>query len=96
MACFHVFLRGEHFLIEMDGKQSMMGFYKNVYVEASNEDEAASFAVKHAFSDPEFKAKVKNTPDNPPALNIEEITAIEKDASLVDSAFVFFPDESAG
>ena len=93
MAFFHVFLRGEHFLIEMDGKQSMMGFYKNVYVEAANEDEAASFAVKHAFADPEFKMRVKNTPDNPPALNIEEITAIEKDATLVDSEFVFFPDE---
>ena len=95
MAFFHVFLRGEHFLIETDGKQSMMGFYKNVYVEAANEDEAASFAVKHAFADPEFKARVKNRPDNPPALNIEEITVIEKDATLVDSGFVFFPDEPA-
>ena len=28
-------------------------------------------------------------------MNIEEITEIEKDTALVDSAFVFFPDETA-
>ena len=95
MAFFHVFLRGEHFLIEMDGKQSLMGFYKNVYTEASSADEASSIAVKRTCADPEFRMRVKNLADNPPALNIEEVTEIEKDATLADSGFVFFPDESS-
>ena len=95
MAFFHVFLRGEHFLIELDGKQSWMGFYKNVYAEARNADEASSIAVTRTCADPEFRMRVKNPADNPPALNIEEITEIEKDTALADSGFVFFPDESA-
>ena len=96
MAYFHVFLRGEHFLIEQDGKQAWMGFYKNIYTEAPNADEASNIAISRACADPSFRASVKNLADKPPAMNIEEITEIEKDTSLVDSAFVFFPDDSAG
>lgn len=93
MPYFHVFLRGEHFLIEQNGAQSWMGFYKNVYVEAGSEDEASSIAVTRACSDPAFRAAVKNPPDQPPAMNIDEINVIEKDTTLADSAFVYFPEE---
>ena len=48
MAYFHVFLRGEHFLIEQDGKQAWMGFYKNIYTEAANADEASDIAISRA------------------------------------------------
>ena len=96
MAYFHVFLRGEHFLIEQDGKQAWMGFYKNIYTEAATADEASDIAISRACADPSFRASVKNPADQPPAMNIEEITEIEKDTSLADSAFVFFPDETAG
>jgi hypothetical protein len=94
MAFYHVFLHGEHFLIEKDGKQSWMGFYKNVYVEAGSEDEACSIAVTRACSDPAFRTSVKNPPDKPPAMNIEEVSAIENDGSLADSAFVFIPEDA--
>jgi hypothetical protein len=95
MPYFHVFLRGEHFLIEKNGKQSWMGFYKNVYVDAGSADEASSIAVSRACADAEFRASVKNPPDNPPAMNIDEITEIEKDETLADSGFVYFPEEEA-
>jgi hypothetical protein len=94
MAYFHVFIRGEHFLIEQDGKQSWMGFYKNVYVDASDADEASSIAVTRACADPDFRAAVKNPPTEPPAMNIDEVTEIEKDTALADSAFVYFPEEA--
>ena len=94
MAYFHVFLRGEHFLIHKDGKDSWMGFYKNIYVEAPSADEAETLAIRRLSSNPEFRSSVRNPADKPPALNIEETTEIEPDASLKDSDFVFFPDES--
>jgi hypothetical protein len=94
MAYFHVFLRGEHFLIEQNGKQSWMGFYKNVYVEASSGDEASSIAVSRTCADPAFRAAVKNPATEPPELNIDEINEIEKDTALVDSSMVYFAEEA--
>ncbi len=94
MSFFHVFIRGEHFLIEQNGVQSWMGFYKNIYVEAGSADEAASIAITRTCADPVFRASVKNPPDQPPELNIEEINEIAHEPSLVDSAFAYFPAET--
>ncbi len=94
MAFFHVFIRGEHFLIEQNGATSWMGFYKNAYVEAGSADEATSIAITRTCADAVFRASVKNPADQPPELNIEEINEIEHDAALVDSNFVYFPEES--
>jgi hypothetical protein len=95
MAFFHVFLRGEHFLIERDGKQAWLGFYKNVYAAAPSSDEAIDIAIARACADPSFRASVKNPADQPPAMNVEEITEIDRDDSLLDSEFVYFPDQDA-
>ena len=94
MTWFHIFLRGEHFLIQRDGKEEWLGFYKNIYLEAASTDEAETLAIRRLSSDPEFRLSVRNPPDQPPALNIEETTEIEADPALKDSDFVFFPDES--
>lgn len=94
MAFFHVFIRGENFLIEQNSVQSWLGFYKNVYVEAGSADEATSIAITRTCADPVFRASVKNPPDQPPELNIEEINEIAHEAALLDSAFAYFPAET--
>jgi len=93
MAFFHILVHGENFLIERDGTQSWMGFFKNVYVDAGTADEASSIAISRIASDPSFRASVKNPADKPPELSIEEANEIEHDAQLVDSAFTYFPAE---
>jgi hypothetical protein len=94
MAFFHILVHGENFLIERDGVQSWMGFFKNVYVDAGTADEASSIAISRIAADPLFRASVKNPADKPPELSIEEANEIEHDAGLVDSAFTYFPTES--
>ncbi len=94
MAFFHILVHGENFLIERDGAQSWMGFFKNVYVDAGTADEACSIAISRIAADPAFRASVKNPADKPPELSIEEANGIEHDAALVDSAFTYFPTES--
>lgn len=94
MAFFHILVHGENFLIERDGAQSWMGFFKNVYVDAGTADEASSIAISRIAADPSFRASVKNPADKPPELSIEEANEIEHDAALVDSAFTYFPTES--
>lgn len=95
MAFFHILVHGENFLIERDGAQSWMGFFKNIYVDAGTADEASSIAISRIAADPGFRASVKNPADKPPELSIEEANEIEQDTSLVDSAFTFFPSQSS-
>lgn len=95
MAFFHVLVQGENFLIERNGAQSWMGFFKNVYVNAGDADEASSIAVSRIAADAEFRASVKNPADKPPEISIEEANEIEPDANLVDSGFTFFPSQNA-
>ena len=92
MAQFQVLLRGEHFLLHRDGKDGWYGFIKTVYVQSETEDSACEYAVKQAISDPEFRASVKNPPDQPPAMNVEDCSEIEKDPSLQDSPFIYTPE----
>jgi hypothetical protein len=91
MAFFHILVQGENFLIERDGKQAWMGFFKNIYVNAGDADEASSIAISRIAADADFRASVKNPADKPPELAIEEANEIEADPALVDSGFTFFP-----
>lgn len=95
MAFFHVLVHGENFLIERDGKQSWMGFFKNVYIDAGTADEASSIAVSRIAADPEFRSSVRNPADKPPEISIEEANEIEHDPALTDSAFTYFPSQNA-
>ena len=92
MAQFQVLLRGEHFLLNRGGTESWYGFIKTVYVQSETEDSACEYAVKQAISDPEFRASVRNPPDQPPAMNVEDCSVIDKDASLQDSPFIYTPE----
>ena len=89
MAQFQVLLRGEHFLLNRGGTEGWYGFIKTVYVQSETEDSACEYAVKQAISDPEFRASVRNPPDTPPAMNVEDCSIIENDASLQDSPFIY-------
>jgi tripartite-type tricarboxylate transporter receptor subunit TctC len=92
MAQFQVLLRGEHFLLNREGKDGWYGFIKTVYVQSETADSACEYAVKQAISDPEFRASVRNSADKPPAMNVEDCAEIEKDSSLQDSPFIYTPE----
>jgi hypothetical protein len=92
MAQYQVLLHGEHFLLEREGKQGWYSFLKTVYVQADNADDASGYAVKQACSDPDFRSSVKNPPDKPPAMSVEDCAEIEKDPTLQDSPFIYTPE----
>jgi hypothetical protein len=94
MAFFHIFIHGEHFLLNRGGKEEWQSFFKNVYVEADTADEAEGFAVQRVVTDAAFRASVKNPADKPPTLSIAETNPIEKNPALVDGDFQYFPDDS--
>jgi len=92
MAQFQVLLRGEHFLLDREGQQGWYGFIKTVYVQSETADSACEYAVKQAISDPGFRASVRNSADQPPAMNVEDCSEIEKDPGLQDSPFIYTPE----
>ncbi len=94
MAFFHIFIHGEHFLLNRNGKDEWLGFFKNVYIQAETADDAEGYAVQQVITDPAFRASVRNPPDKPPTLSIAETNLIEKDPALTDSDFQYFPDDS--
>jgi hypothetical protein len=92
MAQFQVLLRGEHFRLMRDGGEGYFGFLKTVYVQSEDADTACEYAVKQAVSDPEFRGAVRNAPDDPPAMNVEDCSEIEKDPNLKDGPFIYTPE----
>ena len=94
MAFFHIFIHGEHFLLNRGDKNEWLNFFKNVYVEADNADEAEGFAIQRVVTDQAFRASVKNPADKPPTLSIAETNPIEKNPALTDSDFQYFADDS--
>ena len=96
MAFYRVFLRGENFLMEVDGKPTRMGFYTTRFVQANNRDGAELLAVDLIRSDSWLKKSVSNDRSDPPKIFAEEIDLVEGEgAPDVGAGFSFFPMDGA-
>lgn len=77
MKKYKVFVRGENFLISLDGVNQKMGFYTTRFVEAED-NEAAEYAVMDMMrSDPKLVKGVLNEKSDPPMMYAEEIEELE-------------------
>ncbi|HET6891788.1 MAG TPA: hypothetical protein VFH31_11850, partial [Pyrinomonadaceae bacterium] len=77
MKKYKVFVRGDNFLINLDGVNQKMGFYTTRFVEAQNE-EAAEYAVMNMLrSDPKLVKGVLNEGSDPPMMYAEEIEELK-------------------
>lgn len=95
MKKFRVLVRGENFLINVDGVEQKHGFYTTRYIEAQDE-EAAEYAVMDILrGDPKLAKGVLNDKSDPPMMYAEELEEIESFAGLPSpkTGFAFYPDE---
>jgi len=60
VAHYRVFLRGENFLMEVNGKATRIGFFTTRFVQANNRDGAELLAVDLIRSDKWLKGAVAN------------------------------------
>jgi hypothetical protein len=51
---FRLLLQGENFPLEVDGEKASMGWFKTVWVEAADEDEAKAKSLELIRSEPLF------------------------------------------
>ena len=57
MRNFVVFVQGENFNLEVDGKLQTAGFFASRRIEAETEEEASSVAIAQLLKEPELEGK---------------------------------------
>ena len=89
---YRVFLKGQNFLLNVDGKPTRMGFYTTRFVQASNRDGAEILAVDLLRSDKWLVDSVLNERSDPPRILAEEIDVVAaSEVPDVQSGFSYFP-----
>ena len=85
MKHYRVLLNGENFLVNMEGKESYMGFYTTRFVSAVSPEEAELNAVHNIKTDERIKSIILNTSKHEQPMiymdEIEEIKESEKEES---------------
>jgi hypothetical protein len=76
MPKFQVEVNGSNFLIDVEGKVAKYGFITFRFVEASNANAAERAAVELLRSTEKLRLSVKNSPDDPPVMDVTEIAEV--------------------
>lgn len=92
MNIYRVLLRGENFLVALDGKAQKLGFYATRSVRAQDSGGAERLAVDLIREDHQLGA-VLNQPSDPPKIFAEEIDRVLHASGDAASGFTFFPEE---
>ena len=96
MKKYKVFVRGENFLINLDGVNQKVGFYTTRFVEAEDE-KAAEYAVMDMLrGDLKLVKGVLNERSDPPMMYAEEIEELKsfKGFPVPGTGFTFYSEGS--
>jgi len=85
---FRLLLLGENFPLEVDGEKASMGWFKTVWVEAANEDEAKAKSLEMILAERLFASVPKGCGAR---ISLEEVEEVEL-TELPDTpgGFTFF------
>ena len=82
MLKFRVIVLGQNILADIDGARRRVGFYTNVFVEASSPEHAGALALELIRADPKVRGLALNPPGNPVRLSVEELRPMESFAGV--------------
>jgi hypothetical protein len=77
MPKYRILIDAQNFLIEVEGAEGKYGFFTSRFVEANDPVAAESAAVQMLRKDAELRGLVRNGPDDPPVIHVEEITEFD-------------------
>jgi hypothetical protein len=66
MKKYKTLIRGENFLINVDGKKQQLGFYTTVLVEAKDEEDAEQRSIRQLRDDPKLRESTLNKQSDSP------------------------------
>ena len=69
-------MNGSNFLIQTESGLEKHGFFQNIFIESENSESAEDKAVE-IIRNSDIREIVKNKPDDPPMIYLEEITELE-------------------
>ena len=95
MKKYKVLVRGENFLINLEGKDQKLSFYTTAFVEGQDEEHAEQRAMALLRNDKEFRRSVLNGQSDAPMMFVDEIDELEsfEGLNLPRTGFSFFPEE---
>jgi hypothetical protein len=95
MPWFRALVRGENFLVDVNGETKRFGFYTTRFIEADAIENAEIAAVEAIRGDKELRHTALNERNDPPLVFVEEIHEILKtEIPSASTGFTFFPAES--
>ena len=77
MKKYKVFVHGQNFLLNLNGKAEKLGFYTTRFVEADDEREAGEIAISALRNDPTLCGGVLNENFDAPMLYVEDIAELD-------------------
>ncbi len=89
-------MRGQNFLLNLDGKVGKLGFYTTRFVEAKNDADAEDVAISTLRNDSTLRADVLNDKSDAPMLFAEEIAELESfdGLNMPGTGFSFYADDA--
>ena len=97
MKKYRVFVCGQNFLLNLDGKAKKVGFYTTRFVEANDDHQAEENAISTLRNDPTLREGVLNEKSDAPTLYVEEISELEsfEGLTLPGTGFSFYTGDEA-
>lgn len=88
-------LNGRNFRITLEGVVQKLGFYTTRWVEANDPKEAELQAVALVKNDTELRAAVRNEPEDPPTIFLEEVTEVVdfEDVKVPGAGYSFYNED---
>ncbi len=94
MPSYRCLIEGRNFLVCINGEKSKQGFYKTVFVNSANPEQAELDAVQ-LIRESDLRDLVKNDRSDPPMLFLDEIEEIEEQEieNYSPGGATWYPDE---
>ncbi len=98
MKKYKVFIRGENFLMNVEGVKKKLGFYTARFVEANSEEEAGNAVMDMLRADLKFEKSALNDRSDSPVMYAQEIEELKSfdGYPYPGAGFIWFPSESEG
>lgn len=94
---YKVLVRGQNFLLNVDGSVGKFGFYTTRFMEADTPEQAEETAIRALRTDSTLRNDTLNDESDAPILFVEEIEELDSfdEVTLQGSGLSFYPDNTS-
>ena len=94
MTNYAVFLEGNNFELELDGRKELFGFFATARVDSPSEEDAKDSAVSLISSSPELQEAFRSVSEIKPTIEAKAVHELLPENQMNSTGFTFFPMEN--